>query len=159
MAKLVGNITANIIAYVGLQLLNTGQSDIQINTLHNTHFFLADCHSFVLDFSDNHILVEKSFHKLGNIVINQNNIKIIQENNFHTIGSTHMNNVEALSRRENIIIDIQRDNIIIYGLNLSLVSDAEAHKIIGKSGNTHGARIVNTQARNDIINNVIIFFI
>ena len=117
----------------------------------------ADSHNFLLDLSENHNLVERFFHKLGNIVIIQNNIKIIQENNFHTIGSTQINTVEAFNNKENKIIDIDRDAIIIYGLYLSLESAAQAHKITGKSGKTHGARIVNIQARNETINKLIMF--
>jgi len=153
--KLTGSITAKITAYVGLQLENTGQSDIQINILHSIHFFPADFHKFLLELSENHIFVEKFFHKFGKIVIIQNNINITPENNFQTIGSTHIKIVEAFSKSENIIIDTTKDNIIMYGLDLLLESSTDAHNITGKSGNTHGASIVRIHAKNEIINNVI----
>ena len=155
MKKLIGNIIAKITAYVGLQLENTGQSDNQTITLQIIPFFPADFHKFWLDLSENPNFVERFFHKFGNIVIIQNNIKITHENNFHTIGSTHINTVEAFSNKENNIIDKESEPIIIYGLNLSSASAAQAQRITGNNGNTHGARIVSTQAKNDTINNVI----
>jgi hypothetical protein len=41
-AKLAGNIIPKIIPYVGLQLENTGHSDIHTKILHFTPFLLAD---------------------------------------------------------------------------------------------------------------------
>ena len=87
----------------------------------------------------------------------QNQTKIPPENNFQTIGSTHIKTVEAFNKSENNIIENHKEAIIIYGLDLFSASLTLAHKITGKSGKTHGARIVKTQARNDTINNVIIF--
>jgi len=111
-----------------------------------------------LDLSENHNFVDRVFHKLGKIVIIQNNIKITHENNFQTIGSTHIKIVVAFSNNENSIIDILSDSIIIYGLLLFDESVAHAHNITGKSGNTHGANIVSTPAKNDIISSVISFY-
>jgi hypothetical protein len=110
-----------------------------------------------LDLSESHIFVEKFFHKFGKIVIIQNSIKITQENNFQTIGSSHIKIVDTFNKSENITIEIAKENIIIYGLDLFFEFSTDAHNIIGKSGNTHGASIVSTHAKNDIINNVILF--
>jgi len=157
--KLIGSIIANITAYVGLQLENTGQSDIHTIILHKTPFLLADFHRFWFDLSENHNLVERFFHTFGNKVIIQNNINITHENNFQTIGSTQIKTVDALSSRENKIIENHNEAIIMYGLYLSSESVAHAHRITGNNGRTHGARIVNTQAKNDTINNVIIYIL
>lgn len=156
VSKLIGRIIAKITAYVGLQLENTGQSDNQTNIDHINHFFVADLPKFWLDLSDNHSFVEKFFQTLGKRVTSQNITKIAQENIFQTIGSTQINTVEAFNSNENTIIETQREAIIIYGLYLSLASVADAHIITGSKGNTHGARIVKTQAKKETINKVII---
>jgi len=46
-------------------------------------------------------------------VIIQNNIKITQENNFQTIGLTHIKIVENFNKSENITIENIKDKIII----------------------------------------------
>ena len=89
-------------------------------------------------------------------MITQKSISIIQENNFHTIGSNHINTVDAFNKREKATIETIKDSIIIYGLYLSSDSVVEAHKITGNKGKTQGARIVNTQAKNDTTSKVII---
>lgn len=81
---------------------------------------------------------------------------IPQENNFHTIGSTPRNTVEAFNIIEKIIIEIAREKMIMYGLNLSVSDSTDAHKITGRSGSTQGARIVKTHAKNETTNNHII---
>jgi hypothetical protein len=98
---------------VGLQLLNTGHREIQTNIAQRGHFFCAESHNFLLDLSANHIFVEKFFHKFGNIVIIQKAIKITQENNFQTIGSTQIKTVEAFNKSEKSTIDIINEDIII----------------------------------------------
>jgi len=62
--------------------------------------------------SENHSFVDIFFHKLGKIVIIQNNISITQLNNFQKIGLTVINKVVAFNNIENIIIEIQREAII-----------------------------------------------
>jgi len=156
-AKLAGRITARITAYVGLQLAKTGPSDIQSIIVQNNHFFWAFFQRASLDFHANHTFVEKFFQRFGNNVIIQKPINIPQLNDFQTIGSTHIRTVDAFSIREKNIIDILKAAIIIYGLYLSLESSTEAPSITGRSGNTHGAKIVSTPERNDTINNHIIF--
>ena len=115
---------------------------------------LFDNAAFELE--ENHAFIDRIFHKFGKRVIIQNHISIPPLNNFHTIGSTHIKIVDTFNKREKIIIGSQRDAIIIYGFNLSLLSVADAHNITGNKGKTHGANIVNTQARNDRIIKVII---
>jgi hypothetical protein len=62
--------------------------------------------------------------------------------------------VEALSKSVKIIIETRSEAMIIYGLFLS--SDrALLPSISGKTGNTQGAKIVNTHAKNDKINSSI----
>lgn len=156
--KLIGSITANITAYVGLQLENTGQSENHTNTLHNTHFLFDDFCNHIFDLSDNQSLVVIFFHRFGKIVIIQNIIKIIQLKSFHTIGSTHINKVDAFNNNENIIIEILSDIIIIYGLDLLSNSCILLQRIIGKSGKTHGASIVKIPAKKEIISKSIIVF-
>ncbi len=156
-AKLAGRITASITAYVGLQLANTGPSDIPSIIVQNNHFFWAFFHKVSFDLPANQILVEKFFHKSGKIVIIQNAISIPPLNVFHTIGSTQIKAVDAFNIREKNIMETLRAAIIIYGLNLSFESSTEAPSITGKSGNTQGAKIVRTQDKNDTIRSHIIF--
>jgi hypothetical protein len=95
------------------------------------------------------------FHKLGNIVITQNSIKMIQEKSFQTIGSTHIKMVDAFNSRENTTIDNISESIIIYGLYLSSDCSLLAHKITGNKGRTQGAKIVSAQAKKDTISKFI----
>lgn len=142
---------------MGLQLLNTGQRDNQINIAHNIHFFSALFAKFLFELSD--IFQEIFFHKFGKIIIHQKNIKIPPLILFQIRGSTHKNKVEAFKSIEKIIIEMIRDRIIIYGLYLSLLSAILTHKITGKSGSTHGAKMVKTHAKNETNINVIIIFL
>jgi hypothetical protein len=65
--KLAGRMIPRIIPYVGLQLENTGHSDIPTSILHFTHVLLADFASPALAFPEN--LPEIFFQTLGNNVI------------------------------------------------------------------------------------------
>jgi hypothetical protein len=65
--KLAGRIIPRIIPYVGLQLENTGQSDIPTSILHFTHVLFADFARPALAFHEN--LPETFFHTFGNNVI------------------------------------------------------------------------------------------
>ena len=59
----------------------------------------------------------------------------------------------------NINTEIEREDMIMSGLRLLLVSDSEPAKITGNSGNTHGARTVNMPAINETMSNVMISII
>lgn len=80
------------------------------------------------------------------------------EKDFQTSGCTPIRIVLALSKREKTIIDILSEVIIISGIFFDLLSSALAHKTIGSSGSTHGAKTVRTPDRNAItksaINNI-----
>jgi len=64
--------------------------------------------------------------------------------------------VVAFSASEKIIIEIDNDAIIMYGLYLSVWFSTLAQRITGSNGNTQGANMVNTPARNDNTSSVII---
>ncbi|MDF1682825.1 MAG: hypothetical protein P1U46_03815 [Patescibacteria group bacterium] len=100
-------------AYVGLQLLKTGQREKPISTLHKNHFFCEDFHKLSFDFQANQIFVEKFFHKSGNIVISQKKTMIIQEKKVSIDLSKPIKRVVAFNKRENIIIEIDNETIII----------------------------------------------
>ncbi len=118
--KLVGSITAKITQYVGLQLLNTGPRENQTNISHIIPFLFQPLVSILFDFSVNHNLRDKLFHIFGKIVITQNPIIIIALNHFRNIWSTHKKIVDTFNNSENIIIDTDKEIIIINGFNLSL---------------------------------------
>lgn len=82
-------------------------------------------------------------------------IIIPPEKAFQKLGGTPINTVLAFKRREKIIIDRLRDQIITNGIFLLFQSSALAHNTIGKSGRTQGAKTVRTQERNAIIKSVI----
>jgi len=69
-----------------------------------------------------------------------------------------INKVVAFNASEKIIIDMASARIIMYGRILFFVSSILAPKITGKRGSTQGDNIVNTPAKNETINNHMIFF-
>jgi len=103
------------------------------------------------DFLSNHSFEETFFHKSGKIVIIHNQKISTPENIAQKLVGTHIKNVVAFNNIEKTIIDIASDAIIIYGHFLLFSSTLQA-KIIGSNGNTQGAKIVRTHAKNEIIN-------
>ena len=59
-----------------------------------------------------------------------------------------MRSVDALSRIVNSTIERAREAVTIYGYHFHR-SPTDPARITGRTGRTHGARIVRTQARND----------
>ncbi len=59
-----------------------------------------------------------------------------------------MRSVDALSRIVNSTIERARDPVTIYGYHFHF-SPTDPARITGRTGRTHGARIVSTQAMND----------
>ena len=108
----------------------------------------------LLDLSENQSFVVIDFHKFGNKVITQNNNIITHDAFVRVDVSIHESAVVAWTIIVKIMIDTDSEAIIIYGLYLSSLDQALAHKIIGRRGRTHGARIVSTQAKNEIIKRV-----
>jgi hypothetical protein len=88
----------------------------------------------------------------------QKKIMITQEAFVSVFVSIHESTVVAWTNIVNMIIETDKEAIIIYGLDLSSPAPALAPNITGKSGSTHGARIVSIQAKNEISKSVIIIF-
>jgi len=63
--------------------------------------------------------------------------------------------VLAFKSKEKIIIEILSEEIITKGILLLFPSSALLHSTIGKSGKTHGASTVRTQAKNAVIRSII----
>lgn len=59
-----------------------------------------------------------------------------------------MRSVDALSRIVNSTIERARDPVTIYGYHFHF-SPTDPARITGRTGRTHGARMVRTQAMND----------
>jgi hypothetical protein len=59
-----------------------------------------------------------------------------------------MRSVDALSRIVNSTIEKARDHVTIYGYHFHF-SPTDPARMTGRTGRTHGARIVRTQAMND----------
>ena len=59
-----------------------------------------------------------------------------------------MRSVDALSRIVNSTIERARDPVMIYGYHFHF-SPTDPARITGRTGRTHGARMVRTQAMND----------
>lgn len=107
-----------------------------------------------VDLFSNPSFIEILFHKLGNRVIIQSQIISQPENIDQKVGGTCINSVDAFSKIENTTIEKAKEAIITNGHFLLFSSKLPA-RIIGKSGNTHGARIVSIHAKNDIISSII----
>lgn len=95
------------------------------------------------------------FQRFGKIVIIPKAIIIPHENVFQKLGGTHIRTVLAFNIKEKRIIEILRDHIITRGIFLLFPSSALAHKTIGRSGKTQGAKTVRTQDKNAIMRSVI----
>ncbi|MDP5039184.1 MAG: hypothetical protein NWP80_01950 [Candidatus Gracilibacteria bacterium] len=156
--KLAGRIIASIRAYVGLQLVKTGprESHIKIFFLFPEVFIEAEKAGG--DFVSNQSFAEKFFHTLGNIVIIPSQTISPPENIAQKLCGTQIKKVVAFRNRENTIIERASDAIITNGHFLSSGFSILPERIIGRSGSTHGARIVSTQAKNET-NNKSIFFV
>ncbi|MDP3380309.1 MAG: hypothetical protein Q8S84_01900 [bacterium] len=150
-----GKIIANIKAYVGLQLVNTGHSENHISILFLYHFDCVDLENTSLVLFSIPSLYVIFFHKSGNNVIIQSQIINHHENIDQKLCGNVIKKVVAFNNIEKSIIEIANEAIIIYGHFLLLSSILHA-SIIGKSGKTHGASIVKTPAIKDIINSIII---
>lgn len=140
-----GNIIANIKAYVGLQLVNTGHSENHISILFLYPVDLVELYNALLDLVSNQSFRDIFFHKSGNNVIIQSQIINHPENIDQKLCGTVIKRVVAFNNIEKSIIEIANEAIIIYGHFLLLSSTLQA-KIIGKRGKTHGASIVKTPA-------------
>lgn len=97
------------------------------------------------------------FHKFGKIVITHKATIMPPENDFQKLGGTHIKAVLTFKSKENNIIDILNDAIIIRGILLFQPSSALAPSTIGRSGKTHGASTVKTHERKAIKISIIIF--
>jgi len=146
----------SIIPYVGLQLVKTGQSATHINIAHALPSFWLAFQRSLLEPSESQSFVVIFFQRLGKIVIIQKNIIMTPENFVSVFVSIPESTVVACNNIVKIMIDTESEAIIIYGLDLSLLSPALAPSITGSKGSTHGARIVRIPAKNDTMSNVII---
>lgn len=142
--------------YVGLQLVNTGQSAAHIIMLPVTHSFWLAFQRSLFELSENQSFVLMFFQRLGKRVIIQNNTIIVQEIYFKKPVPIHESMVVACTIIVTIIIETESDAIIMYGLDLLAAFPALAQRITGKSGRTQGASMVSIPAKKETIINVII---
>lgn len=141
---------------MGLQLEKTGPRENPIKILHITPHFEVFFIRLLLDFWSNG--QDIFFHILGKRIIKPNNIIIPALSHFRYHWSTQNKIVVAFNKTENNIIENIKDPIIMYGLYLSWICSKLPDNIIGNKGSTHGARIVNIHAKNEI-NGIIIFML
>jgi hypothetical protein len=120
------------------------------------HVLFVEFENNSFDFVSNLNFADIFFHRFGNIVIIQSKINITQDKLLQKLWGTFIKTVVALSKIENTNIENQSEAIIIYGHFLSSGFSIDPESIIGKSGKTHGAKIVKTHEKKEIISKNII---
>lgn len=75
-------------------------------------------------------------------------MRITPETYFQNSGGTLIRRVEAFKRIVNSTIDSANEAVTMYGYHFHF-SHTDPARITGRTGRTHGARIVRTPAMND----------
>ena len=140
--KLTGKTVARINPYVGEQLANTGPSAAPIARSPAQPCFSPAFSNSLSELPLRFSFKEILFQILGNKVISPKKITIPPLIYFQTIGSILIKAVETFNNKVKITIDEANARVIRSGFSLEL-PETELPMMIGKSGNTQGARTVN----------------
>lgn len=109
----IGNITARMRAYVGLQLLNTGPKANPISIYFRFPFFSVLLFKSLLEPSEKPSLVERVFQRFGKRVIIPSPMISPPEKLFQKLEGTQIKRVEALRSKEKTSIEILREAMIM----------------------------------------------
>lgn len=157
--KLAGSTVAIITAYVGEQVLNIGHKTNQRRISDRSQFHQDQlfCCALLVNFSIP-VMCISFCHNVGNKKNIPNTIRIYAEILVRSSGKIPKRSTKNLIRSVKRITERAKDEIITRGRDF-FHSITDHQTITGSNGSTHGAKTVNTHAKNDSQSNHMIFLI